>query len=137
MLSNDILDERGPKDTLAVLIEILQSSAEYALILTDLEGTLLGWNEGARRRYGYDAADVIGKGKSDILHTPEDIAAGLPEKLRNEVRLHGTWEGVLTRVRRNGERFQVSTTLTQRLDAAGQNIGYLLISKRSHTREST
>jgi PAS domain S-box-containing protein len=129
MLSDNVVDERGPEDTLAVLIEILQSSAEYALIVTDLEGTLLGWNEGARRRYGYDAADVLGKTKSDILHTSEDIAAGLPEKLRNEVLLHGTWEGVLTRVRRNGERFQVSTRLTQRLDFAGQHIGYLLISK--------
>src|ERR1041385_8941429 len=60
---------------------ILESSTEYSVIGKDLDGRILLWNEGARRMYGYDAQEVVGKMNSDVLHTPEDVAAGKPREI--------------------------------------------------------
>ncbi|MBI3281345.1 MAG: PAS domain S-box protein, partial [Acidobacteria bacterium] len=37
---------------------ILESSTEYSIIGKDLNGTILLWNEGARRLYGYEPEEV-------------------------------------------------------------------------------
>ena len=52
------------------MANVLESSTEYALIGKDLEGKILLWNEGARRLYGYEPEEVVGKANSVILHTP-------------------------------------------------------------------
>jgi len=39
---------------------VLEASTEYSIIGIDLEGTILLWNEGARRLYGYEPENVIG-----------------------------------------------------------------------------
>ena len=64
-----------------------------------------------------------------MLHSPEDIAAGLPTGMREEALRNGKWEGTVSRVRKNALRFKASTMLTPLLDAAGRHDGYLLISK--------
>ena len=129
MLFEHPYNKHGSEGALAFLIGILQSSTEYSLIGTDLAGTILLWNEGARRLYGYDAVEVLGKAKSEVLHPPEDIAADLPTAMREEALRNGKWEGTVSRVRKNGQRFKTSSMLTPLLDAAGRHDGYLLISK--------
>ncbi len=119
----------SPKDALEFIVSILQSSTDYSLIGKDLDGSIVLWNEGARRLYGYEAEELLGKVTSDILHTPEDVAAGRPCAIMNAALLHGKWEGILTRVRKNGERFLACAVVTPRLDRSGQHVGYLLISK--------
>jgi PAS domain S-box-containing protein len=118
-----------PEDALAFAIEILESSTEYSLIGKDLNGKILLWNEGARQLYGYEGQEVIGRATSEILHPPEDIAAGFPGAMMEEALRRGKWEGVLTRVRKNGERFLAQAALTPRFNAAGERTGYLLVSK--------
>ena len=78
---------------------ILESSTEYSIIGKDLDGKILLWNEGARRLYGYEPEEVVGKANSSILHTPEDV------RVRQAARDHATrrsrdgkWEGTLDRV---------------------------------------
>jgi len=60
---------------------ILESSTEYSVIGKDLDGKILLWNEGARRMYGYEAEEVVGKLNSEVLHTPEDVAVGKPREI--------------------------------------------------------
>ena len=40
---------------------ILESSTEYSVVGKDLDGKILLWNEGARRLYGYEPEEVVGK----------------------------------------------------------------------------
>ena len=40
-------------DQVAFLRSILEGSTEYSIVAKDLSGTILAWNEGARRIYGY------------------------------------------------------------------------------------
>src|ERR1700694_5888456 len=60
---------------------VLEASTETSIIGTDLEGSIQLWNEGARRLYGYEPEEVIGKANSTLLHTPEDVAEGLPKRM--------------------------------------------------------
>ena len=111
------------------ITNILESSTEYSVIGKDLEGKILLWNEGARRLYGYEPTEVVGKANSAILHTPEDVKAGKPREILNAALKDGKWEGTLMRLRKNGERFTARVVITPRRDGSGKPIGFLLISK--------
>jgi PAS domain S-box-containing protein len=111
------------------LNSILESSTEYSIVAKDLDGTILAWNEGARRVYGYEPQDVIGKAKALILHDPDDVASGRAEQILLAARQTGTWEGELPRVRKNGTRFTAHVTITLRRDATGDYLGFTMISR--------
>src|SRR5713101_1196322 len=111
------------------IANILESSTEYSIIGKDLEGKILLWNEGARRLYGYEPEEVVGKANSSILHVPEDVASGKPRELLDASLRDGKWEGTIHRRRKNGEQFTARVVITPRRDSTGKSIGFLLISK--------
>jgi PAS domain S-box-containing protein len=111
------------------MANVLESSTEYSIIGKDLDGKILLWNEGARRMYGYAAAEVVGKAKAEILHTPEDVAQGKPREIMQAALRDGKWEGVIGRIRKDRRRITARVVMTPRRDADGNPIGFLLISK--------
>jgi PAS domain S-box-containing protein len=111
------------------ITNILESSTEYSVIAKDLEGKILLWNEGARRLYGYEPGELVGRANSSILHVPEDVAAGVPAQIMRTALENGKWEGTLSRQRKNGERFTARLVITPRRDPSGEPTGFLLISK--------
>src|SRR2546423_2087419 len=111
------------------ITNILESSTEYSVIAKDLAGKIVLWNEGARRLYGYEPDEVIGKANSSILHSPQDVKAGVPEQIMRAALEQGKWEGTLTRQRKNGEQFTARVVITPRSDSSGKASGFLLISK--------
>lgn len=113
---------------------ILESSTEYSLIGKDLDGKILLWNEGARRMYGYEAEEVVGKLNSDVLHTPEDVATGKPREIMAAALRNGKWEGVIGRVRKDGRRISARVVITPRRDTKGKPVGFLSSRKTSLTR---
>src|SRR6266446_503945 len=74
---------------------ILESSTEYSIIGKDLDGKIVLWNEGARRLYGYEPEEVVGKANSSMLHAPEDVEAGKPQEILEAALRDGKWEGTL------------------------------------------
>ncbi|MBI4402567.1 MAG: PAS domain S-box protein [Deltaproteobacteria bacterium] len=111
------------------ITNILESSTEYSIIGKDLDGRILLWNEGARRLYGYEPDEVVGKANSSMLHTPEDVKIGRHREIMDASLREGKWEGTLSRVRKNGQRFTARVVITPRRDPTGRAIGFLLISK--------
>ena len=120
---------REAKEAMEFLASILESSTEYSIIGSDLDGTIVLWNEGARRTYGYLPEEVVGSANSAVLYAPEDVTAGKQIEITNAALREGRWEGMLTRVRRNGERFTARMVVTPRLDSTGRAVGFLIISK--------
>jgi len=118
-----------PQEAVDFITNILESSTEYSVIAKDLEGRILLWNEGARRLYGYEPDEVVGKANSSILHVPEDVAAGKPREIMEAALHQGKWEGTINRRRKNGEQFTARLVMTPRVDAEGKPIGFLVMSK--------
>ena len=114
-------------ETKNLLDNILQSSIKYSIIGKDLDHKILSWNEGALRNYGYTSEEILGQ-NSDILHLPEDVRSGAVKKLLDTAYERGLAEGEFERVRKDGAHFAASVVVTRRNDAAGNPIGYLLMS---------
>jgi len=111
------------------VLNLLQASTEYSIIGTSLDGTILLWNEGARRVYGYPAQDIIGKASIALLHTPDDVAAGQDREIMRLALRDGKWEGRVNRIRQDGRQFPARLVVTRRQDAAGRAVGFLLMSR--------
>jgi PAS domain S-box-containing protein len=84
----------GPRDALAAVpIEVVRQSAD-AIIVSDSEYVVHGWNPAAERLYGISAADAIGRRVSDLwtaFHvdgTPLDSALA-----RKVLDTEGAWRG--------------------------------------------
>jgi two-component system sensor kinase FixL len=102
---------------LAAIVE----SSDDAIIGKDLDGTILTWNRGAERLYGYSADEV--KGRSLALLIPEDRSAELPFIL-GQIRRGKRVEHLETRRRtKDGRLVEVSLTVSPVIDAAGHIIG--------------
>ncbi len=123
------LQEMGLAEQAAFLTSILESSTEYSIVAKDLDGLILAWNEGARRIYGYEAGDVVGRASAVILHHPDDVRSGRAQAILDEARATGKWEGELRRVRKNRSEFTAHVTITLRRDPQGQPIGFTMISR--------
>ena len=130
----------GSADEAIDFIEtVLDASTESSIIATDLEGRIVLWNAGARRLYGYGPAEIIGQPMA-ILHTEEDVSAGLPEQMMETARDTGKWEGTLERRRKSGDRFTAKVVVTPLSDRDGRPTGFLVISSdiseaAGHARE--
>src|SRR5436309_4207374 len=117
---------RGVQEAIDFMANVLESSTEYSMIGKDLDGKILLWNEGARRLYGYEPEEVVGKANSSILHVPEDVKSGKHRETMEVALREGKWEGTLSRVRKDGDRFTARVVITPRRDSTGKAIGYLL-----------
>ena len=87
---------------LAAIVE----SSEDAIIGKSLEGTILSWNGGAEKLYGYSAEEAIGK--SIAIVVPADHPAELPEILRRLAAGERITHYETVRVRKDGTRLERS-----------------------------
>jgi PAS domain S-box-containing protein len=108
---------------------VLEASTETSIVGVDLEGNIQLWNEGARRLYGYEPEEVIGKANSSILHIATDVVDGLPKRMMATALETGKFEGTVVRRRKNGTTFTARAVLTPRRDNKGDAIGFLLVSR--------
>lgn len=108
---------------------IIQSSTEYAIIGTEMDGQIFLWNTGAQRMYGYSEEEILGKTKSSILYPVDEPASIRPAQIMDAIFYERKWEGTLTHIRKNGEHFPARITITPRLGANNTPLGFLIISK--------
>jgi PAS domain S-box-containing protein len=83
--------------------------ADDAIILTDADGTITSWNQGACRMYGWEKDDALGQNLHALLRT--DLSSDA-RKLESSLKEHAHWEGELEQVRRNGEQIVVASRWT-------------------------
>jgi protein-histidine pros-kinase len=119
----------SPEQMLGFLGNILETFIEYSIVGEDLDGNILVWNEGARRMYGYEPKEMVGKAHSSILHVPEDVQSGKPGQIREAASRDGKWAGMLNWLGKESGRFTAHVVVTPRRNASGQTIGFLLASR--------
>lgn len=116
---------------LAAIVE----SADDAIIGKALDGTIVSWNRGAERIYGYSANEVIGKPISILVEPdhPDEVPKILDRIKRGETVEH--YETV--RVGKGGKRINASLTISPIKDASDKIIGVSTIGRDITGRKKT
>lgn len=112
----DITKRRQAEESSRWLTTLVDSSAD-ALIGKTLDGVVLSWNKGAEKIYGYSAKEMIGRPIAILV--PPDLPDELP-KILERIRGGEAIESYDTeRIRKDGERINVSLTISPIRDATG------------------
>ena len=96
---------------------------DYAIILLDIDGTILTWNKGAEKIKGYKEDEILGQ-NFRLFYMPQDRQAGLPEQLIAQAIKEGRASHIGRRVRKGGQIFWGSILITALHDDDGQVIGF-------------
>src|ERR1051325_3713284 len=106
--------------TTAEEFALLVSAVEdYAIFLLSPTGHIRSWNPGAKRTFGYDAAETVGK-EFSMFYPEVDVAAGKPRHELEIAAREGRIEDEGWRVRKGGELFWVNTVITAVHGADGE-----------------
>jgi len=102
-------------------------STDDAVIGKTLDGTIISWNEGAERIYGYAADEAIGQPISILI--PADRSDELPSILSRIARGERIDHYLTKRARKGGEVIDVSVTISPVQDATGKIVGASAIAR--------
>ena len=118
-VARDVTDRRRAADANAHLAAIVASSDD-AIISKALDGTILTWNAGAERLFGWTSTEAIGLPITLII-PPELYSeeAGIIARIRAGERID---HYQTTRMRKDGQRVTVSLSVSPIRDAAGRVI---------------
>ncbi len=105
------------EQTRAFLASIVESSDD-SIVGTDMKGTILSWNRGAERLWGYTAAETIGR--HITLLFPEDHQDDYMQTLERIERQERIERFESTRVHKDGSVVNVSVILSPIRDDAGR-----------------
>ena len=122
----EIIDHQNGDNAKRLLSAIVESS-EDAIVSKNLKGIVTSWNAAAERVFGYTAEEMIGRPITtiippDLQHDEERILATISSGRRIE-----HFETV--RVAKNGERIDVSLTISPVKDETGRIIGAAKIAR--------
>lgn len=130
----DITERKLAGEAQARLAAIVNSS-EDAIIGKTLEGMVTSWNPGAEKIFGYPAAEMIGRPIATIF-PPERLneETKILERVRcgQSVRHYET-----VRVRKDGQRIDISVAISPVMDTDGKIIGVSKIARDISERKRT
>jgi PAS domain S-box-containing protein len=122
----DITDRKRSEEVREQLATIVDSSDD-AIIGKTLDGTIVNWNKGAQRLYGYSASEVIGQPASILL--PPGHADELRQIL-DRIRLgESVNQGEAQRRRKDGKQVEVAIIVSPIRNAHGQIMGACSIAR--------
>jgi two-component system CheB/CheR fusion protein len=94
---------------------ILESAVDYAIITTDLDGLVTGWNPGARALLGWTEEEMLGR-PVDLIFTADNREAAAPEDERRRAEEQGRAANERWHVRKDGSHFWGAGMLTPMRD---------------------
>jgi PAS domain S-box-containing protein len=107
---------------------------DYAIILLDVDGTILSWNAGVEKIKGYKEHEILGQ-NFRIFYMPQDRQAQLPEQLIELAIKEGRARHIGRRVRKDGTIFWGSILITALHDDDGEVIGFTKLTKELSEHE--
>ena len=114
---------------LAAIVE----SADDAIIVEDLEGTVLSWNRGAENTFGYKASEIVGK-SVNLIQPP-----GSPDESKTVTAKIARGEGIkhfeTKRITKEGQIIDVSLTLSPVKNSLGVIVSASTIARDITTRK--
>jgi PAS domain S-box-containing protein len=128
----DITDRHAAEEQLRSSEELLQllldGARDYAIYMLDPAGHIVSWSLNAERLNGYDSEETIGESYARLF-TPEDRAAGRPERVLRQAAEFGRAELDGPQERKDGTRFWAHGLLTAVRDPDGSVRGFVNVSQ--------
>jgi PAS domain S-box-containing protein len=111
ILFRDITQHRKAEEALRTSEErlrlIVETATDFAIFTLDEQRRVTSWSPGAEILFGYSEHDIVGR-SGDLLFTPEDRAANIPQHETLTARRDGRAEDERWHLRRDGSRFYAS-----------------------------
>jgi len=120
LLKQEIGQRRRAEEANAKFAAIVESSSD-AIIGQKLDGTIATWNAGAERIFGYTAEEA--RGRPIGILSPPDHSEEAPQIIQAIRRGEPVQNIETERIRKDGERIQVSLTISPIKDAADRIVG--------------
>ena len=98
-----------------------------AVVVTDLQGIIIDWNNGSEVLYGYSKDEAIGQ-PVNILHVPEDTERTTSEVI-SAIEKFGKWTGEVRMLHKNGDVGWIESMCVPIFDSNEQMIGALGINR--------
>ncbi|MCR0983091.1 PAS domain S-box protein [Roseomonas populi] len=106
---------------------VLESTADFAIFTTDLDGIITSWNAPAERIMGWSEAEAVGQ-DACMIFTPEDQAKGACEQEMETARKDGRAVDERWHLRKDGTHFWGSGSMTRLEETeTGEHLGYVKI----------
>jgi PAS domain S-box-containing protein len=119
----DIEHERSEELYLTAIVQ----ASDDAIIGKTLDGTIVSWNKGAEKIYGYKAEEIVGHPMSELVPpgNPDELP-GIMEQLRRGRHIE-SYE--TTRVHKDGHLIDMALTVSPVTDEAGKVVGASAIAR--------
>jgi len=131
-ITRDLTDRKMAEETLKQSEQqfrlLVQSVTDYAIYMLSPDGRLTNWNPGAQRIKGYLPEEVIGQHFS-MFYTPEDRAAGEPQRTLEIAKCEGQFDKKGWRVRKDGTRFFAHVVVDPIWGETGTLLGFAKITR--------
>jgi PAS domain S-box-containing protein len=130
-------------DEVLSLKQTILDNANFAIIATNLNGTIQSFNIASERMLGYAASEIVGNTTPAIFHELHEIASQsqyLSQELNTDIpvgfevftakaKLGQVYEREWTYIRKDGSKFPVMLTITAIRTESGEITGYMGIAK--------
>ncbi|HKE01431.1 MAG TPA: PAS domain S-box protein, partial [Planctomycetota bacterium] len=126
LVFRDVTKQRRLDEAQARLAVIVESSDD-AIASKSLDGTVLTWNRGAERVFGWTAAEMVGQSITKVI--PPELADQEPQLLAAMRRGEHVQHFETERVHKDGRRITVSLSLSPIRNAAGEVVAVSKIAR--------
>jgi two-component system CheB/CheR fusion protein len=119
----DIQERKNAEEVLRLKEErlrlLVDSSLDYAIMTMDAQGKFVSWNPAAENIFGYSWAEMAGQ-PFDAIFTPEDRAAGSPQRELSIAERQGKSMDERWHMRKDGARVYLSGVTVPIKDVSGK-----------------
>ncbi|MBV9527671.1 PAS domain S-box protein [Sphingomonas sp.] len=114
---------------------IVEGIKDYAVFTISPDRAVIDWTPGAEAVFGWTADEIVGQ-PADLVFTPEDRAAGVPEQELATAREKGCANDERWHLRRDGSRFFVDGSVRPLHDATGTITAFIKIARDETERRA-
>jgi PAS domain S-box-containing protein len=121
-------EQRRRAEALSLQLAAIVESSDDPILSSDNEGIVTSWNKGSEKTFGYSAAEIVGTSFLRLVPAEyRDEERQICEQIANGSEGLDSHETV--RVTKNGQRIDVSVTISPIRNAAGDIIGMSRVSR--------